>query len=98
MPPSNAHGTSSVGFDPREHFRSFRVQTPHQGDRPMKPLLALLCLLLIAPAHALILVQKGNAPTQDHDWPAGSLALANLKQRAGYWEGPPFGGGRYVFE
>src|SRR5207248_7813886 len=22
----------------------------------------------------------------------------NLKTRGGYWEGPPFGGGRYVFE
>src|SRR3954469_21184399 len=65
----------------------------------MKPLLAIpLLLLFVAPLHALILVQKGNDPTGDHDWPAGSMDLANLKTRAGFWEGPPFGGGRYVFE
>jgi hypothetical protein len=65
----------------------------------MNPLVALLLgLTFVTPAHALILVHKGNEPTQDRDWPAGSLAVANLKTRAGFWEGPPFGGGRYVFE
>ena len=65
----------------------------------MKPLLAALVLLMfVTRAHALILVHKGNDPTADHDWPAGAVDVANLKTRAGYWEGPPFGGGRYVFE
>src|SRR4051812_40304803 len=61
--------------------------------------LALLILLLIASAApALIMVHKGNDPTQDHNWPAGSLEVANLKTRVGFWEGPPFGGGQYCFE
>jgi hypothetical protein len=65
----------------------------------MKPLLAaLLLLLFVTRAHALIIVVKGNDPTEDHDWPAGAVDVANLKTRAGFWEGPPFGGGRYVFE
>ena len=65
----------------------------------MKLLLGiLLSFILVSSIHALIIVQKGNDPTADHDWPAGSLDLANLKTRAGYWEGPPYGGGRYVFE
>jgi hypothetical protein len=54
--------------------------------------------MYVGRADALILVHKGNEPTEDHDWPAGSVAVANLKTRAGFWEGPPFGGGRYVFE
>lgn len=65
----------------------------------MKPLLAvLLSLMFVTRAHAAIMVHKGNDPTQDRDWPAGAADVANLKTRAGYWEGPPFGGGRYVFE
>jgi hypothetical protein len=54
--------------------------------------------MLVSPAWAVIFVHKGNAPTDDRDWPAGALAVANLKTRAGFWEGPPFGGGRFVFE
>ncbi len=40
---------------------------------------------------------KGNRPTVDHDWPAGTLPLANLEIRLGWWEGPSFGGGQYHF-
>jgi hypothetical protein len=65
----------------------------------MKPLLCiLLWVMLVTPVHALILVHKGNDPTEDRDWPAGAVDVANLKTRAGFWEGPPYGGGRYVFE
>jgi hypothetical protein len=65
----------------------------------MKLLIAIvLSFTFVTQAHALILTHKGNDATQDHDWPAGSLDVANLKTRAGFWEGPPFGGGRYVFE
>jgi protocatechuate 3,4-dioxygenase beta subunit len=46
---------------------------------------------------ALITGGFGNDPVQDHGWPAGSLELANLESRVGWWEGPPFGGGMYVF-
>src|SRR5437764_1236577 len=62
------------------------------------PLFAgLLILLLCAVAQALILVGRGNDPVQDHNWPAGSLELANLKSRVGWYEGPPFGGGQHCF-
>lgn len=74
------------------------------NDRPTflfhpELVLGLLLVLLIASvAPALIMVQKGNEPTQDHNWPAGSLDVANLKTRVDFWEGPPFGGGQYCFE
>ena len=66
--------------------------------RPELVLGLLLVLLFASAAPALIMVQKGNEPTQDHNWPAGSLDVANLKTRLGFWEGPPFGGGQYCFE
>ena len=59
---------------------------------------AAICLLLLAgPAMALIMVGKGNTPVGDNNWPAGSVDLANLKTRVGWWEGPPFGGGQHNF-
>jgi hypothetical protein len=48
-------------------------------------------------AHALITGGYGNDPLPDRDWPEGSLAIANHKSRLGWWEGPPFGGGKYTF-
>ena len=68
------------------------------------PLLRFICagvgllLFLVSPATALIMSGHGNDPVRDSNWPAGALAVANLKTRIGWWEGPPFGGGRYVFE
>ena len=45
------------------------------------------------------MVQKGNEPTQDHNWPAGSLEVAEPRRRASAsGKGPPFGGGQYCFE
>jgi protocatechuate 3,4-dioxygenase beta subunit len=46
---------------------------------------------------ALITGGFGNDPVHDAGWPSGALEVANLKSRVGWWEGPPFGGGRYVF-
>lgn len=46
---------------------------------------------------ALITGEHGNHPVQNRGWPAGSVELANLESRLGYWEGPPFGGGEYHF-
>jgi hypothetical protein len=61
-------------------------------------LLSVAALLLIsATASALILIGRGNDPVHDNNWPAGSLELANLKTRVGWWEGPPFGGGQHNF-
>jgi hypothetical protein len=62
-------------------------------------LLALLAttLLFSQSADALIMVGKGNDAVPDRQWPAGSLDLANLKTRLGWWEGPPFGGGQFTF-
>jgi len=54
-------------------------------------------LLVALSAPALILVGRGNAPVADQNWPAGSLEVANLKMRVGWWEGPPFGGGQHNF-
>jgi hypothetical protein len=58
---------------------------------------ALTSLLAPLPASALIMVGRGNAPVTDAGWPEGALAVANLKSRVGYWEGPPFGGGEWQF-
>ena len=58
---------------------------------------SLVILAAAMSASALILVGVGNAPVRDNGWPAGSLELANLKARAGWWEGPPFGGGQHNF-
>jgi hypothetical protein len=59
---------------------------------------ALLAVLLLAfPAFALIMVGRGNDPVRDPGWPEGALAVANLKARIGWWEGPPFGGGQWQF-
>jgi hypothetical protein len=46
---------------------------------------------------ALITGGYGNDPLPDRDWPDGTLAIANHKSRLGWWEGPPFGGGKYTF-
>ena len=62
--------------------------------------LILGCLLLVIVAGTswgLITVGRGNQPVRDNDWPAGSLDVANLKSRVGWWEGPPFGGGQHQF-
>jgi hypothetical protein len=53
-------------------------------------------LLITLPASALIMV-GGKEPVKDHNWPAGSLDVANDKARLSYAEGPPFGGGQYMF-
>lgn len=67
------------------------------SPRGALPLAAIILLLLTSAVHALIRVGKGNDPVDDHNWPAGSLDLANLKTRVGWWEGPPFGGGQWTF-
>lgn len=60
---------------------------------------ALVCAsLLVSPARALIMTGTGNEPVNDAGWPAGALAVANLKSRVGWWEGPPFGGGNWNFQ
>src|SRR6478609_8914904 len=63
-----------------------------------KIILPVSLLLLCRPIEALIMVGDGNAPVRDAGWPEGSLAVANLKPRVSWWEGPPFGGGEYHFD
>ncbi len=59
---------------------------------------AVACWLLAsAPAQALIMTGKGNAPVRDQNWRAGAVDVANLKCRVGWQEGPPFGGGKWNF-
>lgn len=61
-------------------------------------LTAVACLLLAsAPAQALIMFTKGNAPVRDGNWRAGAVDVANLKCRVCLWVGPPFGGGMSNF-
>ncbi|HEX8913799.1 MAG TPA: hypothetical protein VF796_15735, partial [Humisphaera sp.] len=74
------------------------------SDRPAarwSPVLTLAFVLVVllaaTAAHALIAVGRGNDPVPDRNWPAGSVAVANLKTRFGWWEGPPFGGGQTQF-
>lgn len=57
-----------------------------------------VCALAITSfSHALIIV-GGAEPVSDMGWPKGAVEVANLASRFRYIEGPPFGGGRYVFE
>jgi len=56
-----------------------------------------LVFVLAQSAPALITGEDGNRPVINRGWPDGSLELANLPSRLGYWEGPPFGGGEYHF-
>lgn len=53
-------------------------------------------LVLSLRAGALLTGEVGNAPIEDHDWPAGSVDVANLPRRLGFWEGP-LGGGEFLF-
>jgi hypothetical protein len=48
-------------------------------------------------AQGLILTGTGNEPVWDPGWQAGALAVANLKTRVAWTEGPPFGGGQWTF-
>ena len=63
----------------------------------VKVLYFILILLLARSASALILFGLGNDPVRDGGWPEGSLAVANLKCRVAWWEGPPYGGGEWHF-
>src|SRR5262245_26515086 len=58
----------------------------------------LACISCAPKVPALILTGEGNVPVRDSGWPDGSLAVANLPTRVGWWEGPPFGGGEYHFD
>ena len=60
-------------------------------------IVAATSLAATQPCAALITGGFGNDPVHDAGWPSGALEVANLKSRVGWWEGPPFGGGMYVF-
>ncbi|MEZ0266341.1 MAG: carboxypeptidase regulatory-like domain-containing protein [Phycisphaerae bacterium] len=49
------------------------------------------------PAAGLIMV-GGKDPVSDGNWPAGAVEVANHAARQSFYEGPPFGGGQYVFQ
>ena len=52
----------------------------------------ILCMLLCAPATALIMTGGGEGPVRDAGWPVGAVEMANLPTRFAWYEGPPFGG------
>ncbi len=63
------------------------------------PLLLLAALLFPGvPASAMISVYSGHSPVTLESLPKGAAELANLKSRFRLTEGPPFGGGEYIFE
>ena len=66
----------------------------------LRALQLVVCFAWLLPATgvALIMTGTGNEPVSDAGWPAGALAVANLKSRVGWWEGPPFGGGNWNFQ
>jgi hypothetical protein len=57
----------------------------------------LIALAWFAPVPALIMV-GGKEPVIDHNWPTGTLDVANHKSRLSWYEGPPFGGGEWTFQ
>ena len=63
-----------------------------------RPLLLALIGLSTQPAAALIQGGVGNAPLRDPGWPNGAAAIFNHPSRVSWWEGPPFGGGRWCAE
>jgi hypothetical protein len=65
---------------------------------PLGLWIAILGFLPTATAIGMIETGAGNKPVDDRGWPAGSVDLANLKTRVGWWAGPPFGtGSEYCF-
>jgi hypothetical protein len=74
--------------------------------RIVRHLAAFLAILIVwtSAAQALIISNTGNSPVTEknsmaaRNWPVGATDLANLSGRVGWWEGPPFGGGRMQFE
>ncbi len=69
------------------------------GNKVKIIVLTIFCSILLSPKAGLSLItgEHGNRPIEDRGWPAGSVQVANLPSRLGYWEGPPFGGGEYHF-
>jgi hypothetical protein len=54
-------------------------------------------IILFSDAGLSLVIVGGADPIQDRGWPSGSVEMANLPTRFGWWEGPPFGGGEYHF-
>lgn len=61
-------------------------------------LLTILAVWTPREAGALITGGEGNKPLTDPGWPAGAAAIFNHPGRVAWWEGPPFGGGRWHAE
>ena len=61
--------------------------------------LIIFCLIFLFPKVGMSLIEvfHGNDPIGDRGWASGSVEMANLATRTGYWIGPPFGGGEYHF-
>src|SRR5262249_50515354 len=105
-PPPRTQGNfprrgTTLGFVTESRWDSSSGRASHVDcafRRLMNRPLALFPLFLAAtPASALIQSSTGNQPVPDPGWPEGARAVANLPSRAGWWEGPPFGGGEWHF-
>ncbi len=62
-------------------------------------ILIIFCIVFLFPKLGMSLIEVfyGNDPIGDCGWAPGSVEMANLATRTGYWIGPPFGGGEYHF-
>jgi hypothetical protein len=58
---------------------------------------SIVVAIFAAPASLALIMVGGKEPVTDHNWPAGSLDVANHKARLSWYEGPPFGGGEWTF-
>ena len=69
------------------------------GKKNRLIVLIIFCLILLCPKVGMSLIEvfHGNDPIEDRGWTPGSVEMANLATRTGYWVGPPFGGGEYHF-
>src|SRR3954465_3440382 len=54
-------------------------------------------MVLAAGAAQGMIVVGGKDPVSDANWPEGALGVANHPSRQSWYEGPPFGGGQWVF-
>ena len=54
-------------------------------------------IILLCDVGMSLIIVGGSERIEDRGWPYGSVEMANLATRFGWWEGPPFGGGEYHF-
>ena len=72
-------------------------QTMNSKGKILSFLVILGIIVLLSDVGMSLIIVGGSEPIQDRGWSSGSVEVANLATRFGWWEGPPFGGGEYHF-